>query len=215
AVLHADESGDVQVAGAGGEARERIRVPGCEVSGDTNTAPLRRAAARTTPDEGAVMRTLPVLCLSIACLAACVGSAPQPGSEPVVAVAPSGETEPTRDEANAVALWVDEADPAASLVIGSAGLAGIEVYGLDGARRARVETGGEVASLGILTGFPLGGAAVPLVVALEVPAPRVLLYRLDGASGALAPVALTGMEPSGAYEGLCTYRSVLDGKSYV
>lgn len=161
------------------------------------------------------MRALPVLCLSSACLVACVGSSPQSGSQPVAAVAPSGETEPTGDEANAVALWIDDANPGASLVIGSAGRAGIEVYGLDGARRARVEAGGEVTSLGILTDFPLGGTAVPLVAALVVPSPRVLLYRLDGASGTLAPVRLAGMELSGPYEGLCTYRSVLDGKSYL
>src|SRR5690606_25449153 len=79
---------------------------------------------------------------------------------------------------------------------------------------ARVEPGGEVGSVGIIDGFPLDGAVIPLVAALDVTTPRIHLYRLD-ADGTLAPVALAGMELAGAYEGLCTYRSALDGKSYV
>src|SRR5690606_12167734 len=133
----------------------------------------------------ATMRAAPCLAFPILWLAACAGAAPEPGTEQAVEIPPAAETAPTGDEGNDVVLWVNESNPGESLLLGSAGLAGVEVYGLDGALRARVEPGGEVGSVGIIDGFPLDGAAVPLVAALDVTTPRVHLYRLD-ADGTLA-----------------------------
>lgn len=138
-------------------------------------------------------------------------SSPAAATMPV-AVPVAAETETTVHEANAVALWVNAENPGASRIYGSGGTAGVEVYDLQGRRLAHVATSGELKALDVL---PASGAGRALVLGLDVQTPAVAAFTIDSVSGMLSPLTLTGLHIEGAYEGLCTYRSHLDGEDYV
>ena len=52
-----------------------------------------------------------------------------------IAVTPTAETEGTTGDADDPAIWVEPADPAQSLILGTDKTQGLFVYGLDGAVR--------------------------------------------------------------------------------
>lgn len=123
------------------------------------------------------------------------------------------ETAPSyTGEANDPAILLNPDDPAASLVLGSAGEGGIEVYALDGSRvggsRTRAST-----FVDVRYNFPLGGDKVALIVADDAATSELLAYTWDVEAKALveraAPIPL-GMET----EGLCLYRSPISNKYY-
>lgn len=126
------------------------------------------------------------------------------------------ETAPAQHEANDLALWVHPEDPGRSRIFGTGGIAGIEVYDLEGQRLETVAATGEVKGIALLPAGSLGGGASPVLLALDVQTPSVLAYRVDPASGRLAPMEVSGMgNLKGAYEGACSYQSDLDGESYL
>lgn len=76
---------------------------------------------------------------ALAALLLLVGSA---GAEPLsIAVSATAETEGTRGDADDPAIWVDPADPAQSLILGTDKTAGLYAYGLDGTVRAFLADG--------------------------------------------------------------------------
>ena len=102
----------------------------------------------------------------------------EPNSRPDVAfttehdriesVKPSAQTTPTiADDANDPAIWINAIDPAKSLILGSGGEGGLEVYDLDGNRIGRVE-GGAISLVDVRSNFSLAGETVGLVVAFDV-----------------------------------------------
>lgn len=62
-------------------------------------------------------------------------AAPAAAEPLAIAVEAAAETEGTRGDADDPAIWLDEADPAASLILGTDKTAGLYAYGLDGAVR--------------------------------------------------------------------------------
>lgn len=134
---------------------------------------------------------------------------------PKVSVAVTRQTDNASHEANAAAIWFNAANPGASRIFGTGGSAGIEVYDLAGKRLSKVATGGEVKGLDILPAFQLAGEPAPLLVALDVHTPAVLVFAIDPASGALQRRELRNLEITGAFEGLCTYQSQRDGGAYI
>lgn len=128
-------------------------------------------------------------------------------------VSAAGETEPTvLDGANGVAIWVHPADPSQSLILGAAGSGGLEVYGLDGTRRQRIE-GIEASQVTLRYGFDLGRGPEALVLVYDPLASAIAGFtigrdgRLSGAGG--SPIAVDD-----ELTGLCSFRSPITGRSY-
>ena len=149
----------------------------------------------------------------------------QPDSRPEVApttehsriesVEPSAQTTPTiADGASDPAIWIDANNPANSLILGSGGAGGLEVYGLDGSRIGRVE-GGAITLVDVRSSFALAGETIGLVVAYDVADSKILAYSVNAEERSLAELsgALIAMEAE--LEGLCLYQSPLSGKTYV
>lgn len=141
-------------------------------------------------------------------------------SAPGLALAPGpvtvlGETEATLHEANGVAIWVNSRYPGASRIYGSGGTAGVEVYALDGRRLAQVQTAGELKALDVLLPSGIEANGKSFLLGLDVQTPRVVLFAIQDSSGELEPRSLPGLDIEDAYEGLCAYRSNLDGEAYL
>lgn len=110
------------------------------------------------------------------------------------------------------AIVLDERGPARTHIVAAAALGGIELYSLDGRRRAAAPAG-EAAGLGVTYDFTLNGA------------PTTLLATTDGANNALRFFAYAqgalrevGAEPVGlpfAAENICFYRHAADGQHYI
>lgn len=163
-------------------------------------------------------------------LCACQQEAGQPeASKPVVnqpaeveatikaatVVPASGETTATiQDGANDPAIWVNAADPSKSLILGSGGEGGFELYGLDG-QRASVLAGREVTLMSVRYNFPLADASTDLIVAYDAGKSQVVAYSIDGASGKLSDVTGQALQVEKELEGLCMYQSPLSLKYYV
>ena len=149
----------------------------------------------------------------------------QPNSRPEVAlttehsriesVEPSAQTTPTiADGASDPAIWIDANNPANSLILGSGGAGGLEVYDLDGSRIGQVE-GGAITLVDVRSSFALAGETIGLVVAYDVADSKILAYSVNAEERSLAELsgALIAMEAE--LEGLCLYQSPLSGKTYV
>jgi 3-phytase len=121
------------------------------------------------------------------------------------------ETAPTlQDDGNDVAFWLHPSDPARSLVLGSAGTAGLEIFGLDGQPLGRYADA-EIDYLDVLYGFGNG----PLIVAYDRRSGTVRAYGLDASTSQVVPKSGTPLTPGGEVTGLCGYRSPLTGLYYV
>lgn len=116
-----------------------------------------------------------LLCLPFA---GCVKSGrtePAPG-----ALAPRVITEPVNHDTDDPAIWVDPADPAKSLVIGTDKDTdgALYVFDLDGKIVRRVGGLKRPNNVDIVTGFTLGGQAVDLAVTTEREEQRLRVFRL-------------------------------------
>lgn len=137
------------------------------------------------------------------------------GAMTPITVPIAAQTEATLHEANTPALWVNPQNVGTSRIYGSGGTAGVEVYALDGRRLARVATPGELKALTVLNAPENEGRSEALLLGLDVLAPAVHLFAIDGVTGMLRPLSLEGLNIDGPYEGLCGYHSALDSEDYV
>jgi 3-phytase len=138
----------------------------------------------------------------------------QPAGTPLKTVAPSAETTPTiADGANDPAIWVDPDDPANSLILGSGGAAGLEIYDLDGSR-VGVVGDADISLVDVRNGFAAGGVTSGLVAAYDVATSTIIGYRVNASSRTLEPIAGLAIATGAELEGLCLYRSPLSGKFY-
>jgi 3-phytase len=138
----------------------------------------------------------------------------QPAGTPLKTVAPSAETTPTiADGANDPAIWVDPDDPANSLILGSGGAAGLEVYDLDGSR-VGVVGDANISLVDVRNGFAAGGVTGGLVAAYDVATSTIIGYRVNASSRTLESIAGLAIATGAELEGLCLYRSPLSGKFY-
>ncbi|MGP1282733.1 MAG: phytase [Parasphingopyxis sp.] len=148
--------------------------------------------------------------LALAVLLAGCETIPQPDPARGVPVTASGQTVPVAsadDAADDPAIWVNAANPAASLIVGTDKQAGLHVYELSGAQRSFLPTG-RVNNVALLDGVAIGGEAAILVAASDREDPltaHVSLFRLDGTSGALTPIGRVEAGPGEGY-GFCMAR---------
>jgi 3-phytase len=143
---------------------------------------------------------------------------PAASSKAAHTVEPRVETEPVDsygDAADDPAIWVDERDPSRSVVIGTDKKLGLNVYDLKG-KRLQVVPDGRMNNVDLREGFMLGGKASTIVAATNRTTRSISLYRFDGATRRLAPIAAGTLE-SGMSDpyGLCMYRSAKTGHYYV
>lgn len=136
--------------------------------------------------------------------AAGCAATPVINSLPASAVSARGETIPVgtaaADAADDPAIWRNPADPAASLIVATDKKAGLHVYGLDGQSRA-FDPAGMLNNVDLIDLGPRG----ILVAASDrnnLAAAKLRLYRLDPASGSLAPLGVVDGGAGEAY-GLC------------
>jgi 3-phytase len=128
-----------------------------------------------------------------------------PSVSPIVETAAS-----LQDDANDVAFWLHPEDPARSVLLGSAGTAGLEIFALDGRRLGRYADA-EIDYLDVLYGFGAGA----LVVAYDRRSGTVRAYGFDAEANRLVARSGTALSPGGEVTGLCGYRSPLTGLHYV
>ena len=136
--------------------------------------------------------------------------------DPVVVVAPVGETAPVPhhgDAADDAAIWVHPADPSLSTIIGTDKQGGLAVYDLSG-KQLQYVAAGAINNVDIREAFPLGGQAVTVVAATNKSDHSVAVYRVNPATRHLEIASPPIPLGSGLY-GLCMYRSRLTGTYYV
>ena len=119
------------------------------------------------------------------------------------------------DAADDPAIWIDPADPARSVVIGTQKQSGLYVYGLDG-KVIQYLPDGRINNVDLRGDFSLGGRKVTLVTASNRTTKGIAIYTLDPATRMLTGVA-DGLQPTGFDDpyGLCMYRSARSNRTYV
>ncbi len=143
---------------------------------------------------------------------------PVPAPETMPLARPSVETVPVEtggDAADDPAIWIDPADPARSVVIGTQKKSGLYVYGLDG-KVIQYLPDGRMNNVDLREGFRLGGRDVTLVTASNRTTKGISIYALDPATRWLTDVA-DGLQATGFDDpyGLCMYRSARSNRTYV
>ena len=125
------------------------------------------------------------------------------------------ETEPVRtggDSADDATLWVNPANPALSLVIGTNKKRGLAVYELSG-REIQFLADGQLNNVDHRDDFPLDGKKVSLVTASNRSNNSIAIYRINAETRRLENVAAEQVKTVEAY-GSCMYRSSKTGKFY-
>lgn len=135
---------------------------------------------------------------------------------PAVTIAARAETVPVgtaaRDAADDPAIWRNPADPAASLIVGTDKRAGLYVYGLDGRTRS-FTAAGEINNVDLRAGVRWRAREIILVGAsdrTDLMVPKVALFALDGATGALTALGSVATGTTGEAYGFCFGR---DGRA--
>ncbi len=132
----------------------------------------------------------------------------QPAAPPAVAV--SGATTPTQQGGASRAIVL--AGPNGPMIVGTAELAGLEIYDSSGKRTASVPAG-EVVNLDVsYEALSLSGQTVPIIAAADSEFDRLRFYVPDGSS--LREVSGAPVTLGFAVEGTCLYHSAQDGSLY-
>ena len=146
---------------------------------------------------------------------------PEPGPQPADtrAVAAAEETAPVPDACDAAddpAVWVDEADPEASLIVATNKLRGLVVYGLDGAVVSTNDIG-RVNNVDLRDGVDVGGEETIVVAATNRTTWTIDVLSLDPDSGDLTPLLDDPISTNFEEDpyGLCLYRSAASGDLFV
>ena len=166
----------------------------------------QRPVHRILADFVAALIVLP-LCYTTPTAAAAVAA-------PVAAAATVETAGSLQDDGNDVAFWAHPTDPARSLLLASAGTAGLEAFDLQGRAVAREATT-EVDFVTVLNGFSPGTGQGPLVVGYDRKSRGLLAFRIDPGSSAITRASSTAFSSSGEVTGLCAYRSPLTGEHFV
>jgi len=131
-------------------------------------------------------------------------------------ITPRVETTPVGtagDAAGDVAVWVNGANPSASLVIGTDKRgSSVEAYNLKGQRVLRLSRpAGAVNGVDVRNGFPLGGQTVTLV---GTGGRAMSFYRLDSGPRQLVDVGARVVTTTGVDGAFCLYHSGQSGRFY-
>ena len=128
------------------------------------------------------------------------------------------ETEPVDDPCDAAddpAIWLNEEDPEASLIVATNKVRGLLVYDLEGQIVSRLDSG-RVNNVDLRSGIRVGGAETIVVAGTNRTTMTLDILALDPASGELSPLG-DPIDPEFADEpyGLCLYHSAASGDLYV
>ena len=147
--------------------------------------------------------------------------ATEPGPQPADTrtVSAAAETAPVADACDAAddpAVWVNEADPEASLIVATNKVRGFVVYDLDGAVVSTSDVG-RVNNVDLRDGIDIGGQRTIVVAATNRTTETIDVLSLDPDTGGLTPLVDTPIRPDFGDEpyGLCLYRPAASGELYV
>lgn len=156
-----------------------------------------------------------VFICSLLFLSACTVQGPPPVSYHLEhRVSPSAETTPVisaNDAADDPAIWIDPADPAASLIVATDKRSGLYVYGLDGSEHQYLPLG-NTNNVDLRTA-PWGNDDLTLVAASSRFPSELVLLALDHRSGKLHVLKRHAVRLREAY-GICMYQDA-NGQPYV
>lgn len=117
------------------------------------------------------------------------------------------------DDGNDVAFWLHPADAAQSLLLASAGTAGLEAFALDGRRVAHFNDG-EFDYVAVAEGFEFGGRTAPIVVGYDRRDGGLRILTVDPATRAIGNAGARVLDTGGEVVGLCLWRSPNSGSQY-
>ena len=147
--------------------------------------------------------------------------ASEPGPQPADTrtVPAAAETAPVADACDAAddpAVWVNEADPEASLIVATNKVRGFVVYGLDG-DIVSTSDAGRVNNVDLRDGVDVGGRRTIVVAATNRTTETIDVLALDPDTGGLTSLLDTPIRPDFGDEpyGLCLYRPAASGDLYV
>ena len=128
------------------------------------------------------------------------------------------ETAPVDDPCDAAddpAIWVNEANPAASLIVATNKVRGLLVYGLDGQVVSRLDSG-RINNVDLRAGIRVGGQETIVVAGTNRTTKTVDILALDAVSGRLSSLG-DPIDPEFAADpyGICLYNSASSGDLYV
>lgn len=146
-------------------------------------------------------------------MAAACGSPSVEVQAPTRTFAPIQETEASGGDTGDPALWVNEADPGGSLVIGTDKTRGLAVYDVQG-RLVSFAPGGTPNNVDIRSEVLVGGQPTAVVVAGDDRERSLLVYRLDTGTGSLAPLTGAPLPVEVRPHGSCLYRSSRTGRLF-
>ncbi|MFY2763173.1 phytase [Arenimonas sp. MALMAid1274] len=149
------------------------------------------------------MKTTTALLLSV--LATGVAGATPPAALPSVTA--RLQTEATAGEANASVLVRAKGQAGDSRIVGTAGLGGLELYGLDGRRRSTVPAG-EAVAVDVAYDLDIAGTATTVLAAVDTTTNLLRLYTLRGDT--LAEAGARPLPLGFRGEGVCLFRHRLD-----
>lgn len=143
---------------------------------------------------------------------------PDPQPSDTRAVAAAVETEPVDDPCDAAddaAIWLNEADPEASLIVGTNKVRGLLVFDLEGQIVSRLDSG-RINNVDLRSGIRVGGRETIVVAGTNRTALTLDILALDPASGQLSRLG-EPIVPGFAEDpyGLCLYHSAASGELYV
>ena len=163
-----------------------------------------------------------VLAVALAC---CACGAPLPAGDPAGSapiVKPRAATMPVPNDADDPAIWLNAADPAGSLIIGTdkqEGVGGLYVFDLSGRLRQAITPMDRPNNVDVEYGLALSRASVDIAVATERMRRRLRVFRIDRQSGQLDDLSSGGGLPvldgmtgeSGEPMGVALYKRPSDG----
>lgn len=120
------------------------------------------------------------------------------------------------DISDDAAIWVDQANPANSVVIAdkkATSGGGIGVFGMDG-QLIQFRGDGMIGNVDVRTGFPLAGQSIVLVGANNRTNNTLALYSLNTATRTLSPIEARSIATFAPNYGFCLYHSSVSGKFY-
>jgi 3-phytase len=135
--------------------------------------------------------------------------------KPVLSVAATVETVPVVDKNDAAddpAIWINPANPAESVIIGTNKQRGLAVYDLAG-KQIQFLADGQMNNVDIRARFSLGGQQVALVTAGNRRNNSIAIYKVNPSTRMLENVTARRIITIPAY-GSCMYRSARTGKFY-
>lgn len=146
------------------------------------------------------------------------GPPPQPAdTRTVIAVAETPPVPDPGDAADDPAIWVNTADPSASLIVATNKLRGLVVYGVDGEIVSSSDAG-QLNNVDLRTGGGGAGSEEVIVVSATNRTGRTIdVFGLDPGTGNLSPLLNAPIRPGFAEDpyGLCMYQSAASGDLYV